>query len=103
MKNDEKNFMKNEGIRLCKIDIRHELITMLESIPEEYRKESKIIIMRLNKESNEWYAWLCKTDIAIDTGADCNINDLKLADVLNLLSYYGIKSEIRYDYFLDFD
>lgn len=92
-----------ENIRLCNIDVYHELITMLDGIPKEYRKDMKIVIMRKDRNANEWYAWLCKTHIAVDTCNDCNINDLKFADVLNFLSYYEIQSEIRYDYFLDCD
>lgn len=94
-----------QSIRLCESDIPHELITMLESIPEEYRggEYSKIVIMRLDEKSDEWYAFLCKTEFYIDTMSDCNINDLKLADVLNLISHYGIKVEIRYDYFREYD
>lgn len=56
-----------------------------------------------DRNANQWYAWLCKTHIAVDTCNDCNINDLKFEDVLNLLSYYEIQSENRYDYFLDCD
>ena len=92
----------SKNIKLYKSNIK-DLTMMLEFIPEEYRNESKIVIMRLDKNTNDWYAWLCKTDIAIDVGAECNINNLILSDVLNLVAHYGCKVEVRYDYFLDYD
>lgn len=75
------------------------LIEMLNSTPSNMLKSLKAVIMREDEKSNEWNVWLCKTDVKIDIGAACNINDMKIADVLAILAKYKIKTEIRYDYF----
>lgn len=76
-----------------------DLIKPFEKISVEHRKKLKVIIMRIDKKTNEWYAFTCKTDIAVDVGADCCLNGMSIADVLDALAKFDISAEIRYDYF----
>lgn len=76
-----------------------DLIKLFENISVEQRKKIKVIIMRIDKETNEWYAFICKTDIAVDVGADCCLKGMSIADVLDTLVKFDISTEIRYDYF----
>lgn len=81
---------------------RRNLIKMLDYTPLNVLKNLKAVIMREEDETKEWNVFLCKTDVRIDTGAGCNINDMQIADVLTILAQYEIETEIRYDYFYDY-
>lgn len=76
-----------------------DLIKPFENISVEQRKKLKVIIMRIEQETNEWYAFTCKTDIAVDVGADCCLTGMSIADVLDTLAKFDVCAEIRYDYF----
>ena len=83
-----------------------ELVSMLEHLTDFQKENYKVVLIREDNLSFEWAAFVCKTNVFVDSGCSCNVNNMSLADVLNTIISYGMKVEVESECFnelWDFD
>lgn len=80
-----------------------EFLDMLKTLSKKECDTLKVVFMRENNLSNEWHAFVCKTNAFADAGLSCNVNDIKLSEVFNALLEYGIKSEISNEFYQELE